>query len=198
MRLQFSLTIFSALASFVAAAPLSHDEIQAKAAAGLRLLKLSDDVEPVWKTEDEKLDIMRQNIKFVCSFRLTCFSSSPKPFSLMSRRSGRRRFNGRRQKLQPRQRPRRLPVCRLHLNSLVSSPQLRPPDPAPSHQSAVTPLLSTLSTTNMNNYLTSLTAFNNRYYRATTGRAASQWILDTVTNVNNIYFWEPMYSCLYR
>ncbi|KAK7445173.1 hypothetical protein VKT23_009604 [Stygiomarasmius scandens] len=53
--------------------------------------------------------------------------------------------------------------------------------PAPSHQNAVNPLIRNLSIPNMQSNLQQLTAFNNRYYRSSTGQQASQFILDTVS-----------------
>ncbi|KAH7339177.1 hypothetical protein B0J17DRAFT_660053 [Rhizoctonia solani] len=53
--------------------------------------------------------------------------------------------------------------------------------PAPSRQTAVNALLPSLSTTNMNSYLSKLTAFNNRYYKATTGLDASNYIYNTLS-----------------
>lgn len=47
----------------------------------------------------------------------------------------------------------------------------------------MTAIIKTLSTSNMQSYLTPLTAFNNRYYTSTTGKSASQWIFDKVTSV---------------
>ncbi|KAJ2936022.1 hypothetical protein H1R20_g1072, partial [Candolleomyces eurysporus] len=41
-------------------------------------------------------------------------------------------------------------------------------------------ILGTLTTSNMQSYLNTLTAFNNRYYRSATGVSASAWILTTV------------------
>ncbi|CAE6478252.1 unnamed protein product [Rhizoctonia solani] len=55
--------------------------------------------------------------------------------------------------------------------------------PAISQQTAVKALLPSLSTTNMNNYLSKLTAFNNRYYKATTGLDASNYIYDTLSSI---------------
>ncbi|KAF9454261.1 aminopeptidase [Macrolepiota fuliginosa MF-IS2] len=57
--------------------------------------------------------------------------------------------------------------------------------PAPSHQSSVTPLLSKLSVSKMQSDLSSLTAFNNRYYKAQTGADASAWILSTVKSITS-------------
>ncbi|KDR80659.1 hypothetical protein GALMADRAFT_241018 [Galerina marginata CBS 339.88] len=50
--------------------------------------------------------------------------------------------------------------------------------PSPSHQSALVPILSAVSIANMQLNLATLTAFNNRYYKATTGASASTWIRD--------------------
>ena len=58
-----------------------------------------------------------------------------------------------------------------------------PTVPAPSHSSDIKPILDTLSTTNMQNFLAKLTSFNNRHYKTSTGKAASQYIFDTVTAV---------------
>lgn len=60
---------------------------------------------------------------------------------------------------------------------------LRVTFPAPSHQSAVTTLTAKLSTTRMNSTLATLTALNNRYYRATTGAQASTIIRDKIQSV---------------
>ena len=57
------------------------------------------------------------------------------------------------------------------------------PVPTPSHQSEVKPILDTVSTENMQGYLTKLTAFNNRYYKSSTGKDASDYIYNTVSDV---------------
>lgn len=61
-------------------------------------------------------------------------------------------------------------------------------DPAPSHQSAVTPILSTVSITNMKSNLDTLSALNNRYYTSTTGAQASTIILNLVQGVSLSFF----------
>ena len=60
-------TIASVLvaAAAVYAEPLSVSEVAAKAAEGLRLLRFSPDSDPVWVTEDEKLEVMRNYTRFV-------------------------------------------------------------------------------------------------------------------------------------
>ncbi|THV01177.1 aminopeptidase [Dendrothele bispora CBS 962.96] len=58
-----------------------------------------------------------------------------------------------------------------------------PKYPSPSHQTAVNALIRTLSISNMKSLLQQLSSFNNRYYRSTTGRQASQYILDTVSSI---------------
>ncbi|PPQ78391.1 hypothetical protein CVT25_011614 [Psilocybe cyanescens] len=50
----------------------------------------------------------------------------------------------------------------------------------PAYQSAVNPILATVSTTNMQSNLNTLAAFNNRYYKAATGASASTWIKDRI------------------
>ncbi|KAG8685510.1 hypothetical protein FRC08_013074 [Ceratobasidium sp. 394] len=57
--------------------------------------------------------------------------------------------------------------------------------PAPSHAAQVNAIIATLSTTNMNSYLSTLTAFNNRYYKASTGLDASNSIYNTLTSFAN-------------
>ncbi|KAH7101133.1 Zn-dependent exopeptidase [Auriculariales sp. MPI-PUGE-AT-0066] len=55
--------------------------------------------------------------------------------------------------------------------------------PAPSHQTAVNALIPSLSTSRMNTTLATLTALNNRYYRASTGAQASTIIRDKVQSI---------------
>ena len=45
------------------------------------------------------------------------------------------------------------------------------------------PILDTVSTENMQGYLTKLTAFNNRYYKSSTGKDASDYIYNTISDV---------------
>lgn len=68
MRLQFAVfaVLLVALAS-VHSAPITPDEIAAKSSQGYRLLSIVDGEDPVWKTEDEKLQLMREEVQFVCS-----------------------------------------------------------------------------------------------------------------------------------
>ena len=69
MKLSSSL-VLSALSALALAAPLAHDEIEKNTADGLRLLSLEDGAEPVWKTEDEKLELMKAGTQFVSTSRL--------------------------------------------------------------------------------------------------------------------------------
>ncbi|KAI0357858.1 Zn-dependent exopeptidase [Trametes cingulata] len=139
--------LFAAAAAFsaVCAAPISHNELADMAAKGYRLLSLSEGAEPVWKTEEEKLALLRANVHF---FDVT-------------------------EVYDPEE------VVPEGFSSLVSATTF----PAPSHSSAVTPILNTLSTANMQSYLSVLTSYNNRYYTSSTGKAASQWIYDKVTEL---------------
>ena len=70
MRLQAFFALLAVALPLVSSAPISHDEIEAKVAQNLRLLGLEDGAEPVWKTEDEKLELMRAGKQFVCSVSL--------------------------------------------------------------------------------------------------------------------------------
>jgi leucyl aminopeptidase len=66
MKFQLCLNlILVALASVHAVPVISPSEIATKSAQGLRLLSLAEGAEPVWKTEDEKLELMRARIQFV-------------------------------------------------------------------------------------------------------------------------------------
>lgn len=65
--------------------------------------------------------------------------------------------------------------------------------PSPSQQSAVKPLLSNVSTANMQANLAILTAFNNRYYKATTGADASKKIQSIAAGVClNVFQMSPI------
>ncbi|EEB92713.1 hypothetical protein MPER_08738 [Moniliophthora perniciosa FA553] len=139
MRLQSFLAILVALPLVVKCAPISHEELEANVAQNVRLLSLEEGADPVWKTEEEKLGLMRQGVKF-------------------------------------------FDVTEVY-EDLQKFPAVKVPSatfPSPSHQSAVRPILSTVSTSNMQSSLSSLTAFNNRYYTASTGAQASNWILSKV------------------
>ncbi|KXN92417.1 Leucine aminopeptidase 1 [Leucoagaricus sp. SymC.cos] len=148
MKCQLTLLclVFAAVI-FVHAVPISHDEIAENSVKGLHLLQLSSDGEPVWKTDEEELELKRKGINF---FDVT------ETYEL------------------------ELELQREKPNGGASTMATFP---APSHQSEVTPLLSKLSTANMQSYLSSLTAFNNRYYKAQSGADASAWILSTVKSI---------------
>lgn len=57
------------------------------------------------------------------------------------------------------------------------------PDPEPSHQDVVEPLLSEISVENQRADLLELTAFHNRYYETQDGVDAAKWIVDRVAAV---------------
>lgn len=54
-----------ALTALSVRAAISETELRENTAKGLRLLSLEDGADPVWKTEDEKLEIMRAHKNFV-------------------------------------------------------------------------------------------------------------------------------------
>ncbi len=68
MRLQFAVfAVLLVALALVHSAPITPDEIAAKSSQGYRLLSIVDGEDPVWKTEDEKLQLMREEVQFVCS-----------------------------------------------------------------------------------------------------------------------------------
>lgn len=146
MRLQ--VAVFAALLAALAlvqSAPITSDEIEAKSAQGYRLLSIVDGEDPVWKTEGEKLQLMREEVQF---FDVTNVYDLEQRLATKEKVSvGKAAF------------------------------------PTPSKQSEVEPLLNTISTSNMKNYLANLTSFNNRYYTSSTGLQASNWILNTVSDI---------------
>ena len=69
--MKFLAASFLALAAALGsawAAPISTQELSDMSAQGYRLLDLEEGVPPVWKTEDEKLDLLRAGVHFVCPF----------------------------------------------------------------------------------------------------------------------------------
>ena len=67
------------LLAFVAAAVtckalITEAELAEKAAQGLRLIDFEEGVEPVWMTEDEKLELIRADKNFVSYLTLSSLS----------------------------------------------------------------------------------------------------------------------------
>ncbi|KAJ3567457.1 hypothetical protein NP233_g6352 [Leucocoprinus birnbaumii] len=148
MKYQLALlNLVLAAVTFVHSVPISHDEIMENSAKGLHLLQITEDGAPVWKSDDEELEMKRKGINF---FDVT------ETYEV------------------------ELELQKEKTNGGASTAATFP---APSHQSEVQPLLSQLSTSNMQSYLSSLTAFNNRYYKAQTGADASAWILSKVKSI---------------
>lgn len=54
---------------------------------------------------------------------------------------------------------------------------------APSRQSTANPLISQVSTTNPQSWLQTLTNYNNRHYKSTTGTQSATWLFNTVKSV---------------
>ena len=63
--LTHGLPVLSVVFGTAWAVPISSAEISGMAAEGYRLLDLAPDVAPVWKTEEEKLDLLRAGVQFV-------------------------------------------------------------------------------------------------------------------------------------
>lgn len=60
--------LLAAAFSAVHAAPVAPQELADKAAQGYRLLSLAEGAEPVWKTKEEKLELLRAKVHFVSLF----------------------------------------------------------------------------------------------------------------------------------
>ncbi|KAM7190220.1 putative peptidase family M28 [Naviculisporaceae sp. PSN 640] len=54
---------------------------------------------------------------------------------------------------------------------------------SPSKQSTANPLISQVSTTNPQSWLQTLTSYNNRHYKSTTGTQSATWLFNTVKSV---------------
>jgi leucyl aminopeptidase len=54
---------------------------------------------------------------------------------------------------------------------------------AMTQKTSITPLLSKLGTSNMQKLLTTFVTFNNRYYKSSTGKQSSVWLLEQVKAV---------------
>ncbi|KAG5642918.1 hypothetical protein DXG03_001889 [Asterophora parasitica] len=134
-----------ALAAASVNAAISQGELKRNTAKGLRLLSLREGADPVWKTENEKLDLLRAHVQF---FDVTEVYDPNTPITLPAN----------------------------SFAALVSYPP-------PSRQTEVKPIIANISLTNMQSYLGSLTAFNNRYYKSQTGVDATNWIVKTVSDI---------------
>ncbi|CAE6418029.1 unnamed protein product [Rhizoctonia solani] len=160
MKFSGLLSLGSLLFSLgVLAVPIA--DFDAKVASGLRLVQTSDDKTPFWVTEEEKLDLLRKSINFFDlteTYHLEEELKAKKVKAIVERAT-----------------------CEVKHQNFLSCPNIIAIDPAPSRQTAVNALLPSLSTTNMNSYLSKLTAFNNRYYKASTGLQASNYIYDTLS-----------------
>ncbi len=65
MKFLSSCLFAAAALSSVCAAPATTQELADMAAKGYRLLNLEEGAAPVWKTEEEKLDLLRDKVHFV-------------------------------------------------------------------------------------------------------------------------------------
>ncbi|ESK90772.1 aminopeptidase [Moniliophthora roreri MCA 2997] len=137
MLLQSILAILAASLPFASSL---NEHTTPKIAQNFRLLSLEEGADPVWKTEEEKLNLIKQGVQF---FDVTEVYEDEQKFS------------------------------RTNLAPAATFA-------SPSHQLTVKPILGTLSISNMEQSLSNLTAFNNRYYNSTTGAQASEWILTRV------------------
>ncbi|KAL4257405.1 Peptide hydrolase [Pleurotus pulmonarius] len=128
MAIPLRLAVLLAL-SFIgiqATSAIPSSEITSKSAQGLRLIQLGEDLEPVWKTDDEKENLIRSRTRF---------------------------FD-------------------------IQAAEISYGEPA--HHATVKSAIADISVKNMQANLGTLTKFHNRWYKSSTGAAASKWILKTV------------------
>ncbi|KAF8202316.1 Zn-dependent exopeptidase [Pholiota molesta] len=81
-------------------------------------------------------------------------------------------------------------VYKFEQNQNASSPKSKTAAvtyPTTFHSSVLKPVLDTISTSNMQANIVTLTAYNNRYYKAPTGLAASIWIKEKIASYITIY-----------
>jgi bacterial leucyl aminopeptidase len=65
MKWYSSLLAFALLAVSASAAVIPATELKSKAAQGFRLVSLEEGVDPVWKTEAEVLELIKDDVGFV-------------------------------------------------------------------------------------------------------------------------------------
>lgn len=171
------------LSAVVQAAPTAED-IASKSAQGLYLVKLGETTDPVWKTQDEKLALLREGTNFVRPLyhsSLHCHSSW-----LLDGRHKHLRTEAQACCVQEGGEGQGsvyvIPCGRCH--RMLTWTSFTVPD-GPSHQDEVNDILDTVSVDNMKKYLDGLIAFNNRYYDSDTGAEASAYIRDTVADVSD-------------
>jgi leucyl aminopeptidase len=67
--MKLSLAFILAAIAAAVAIPITKDEIATQAAQGLRLLRLSEDAAPIWVTEAEMFQLIRDGVGFVRLFQ---------------------------------------------------------------------------------------------------------------------------------
>ncbi|KAF8074637.1 Zn-dependent exopeptidase [Lyophyllum atratum] len=147
MKLSSSLSLLL-LASSASCAAIPLAELRSASTDGLRLLSLKDGAEPVWRTENDRLDLLRSGIQF---FDVTDVYD---------------------------------PKAASRIANLKSAPIKYP---SPTHVSEITAILRNVSIPNMERYLSNLTSFNNRYYKSSTGVAATEWIAKSMKDIASSY-----------
>ncbi|KAK1596573.1 peptidase family M28 [Colletotrichum navitas] len=125
---------------------------------GLRLVKTSEDDTGTWVTEDEKFD--KYTIKGVGFIDITDISDE-EVLNLLS-------------------------TAPKNVSSLVSRQAITYPTTL-THVTEANSLISRVSNTNPQSWLKTLTEFNNRHYRSTTGTQASTWLYNEAASIASGY-----------
>ncbi|KAG8927349.1 hypothetical protein FRC02_008266 [Tulasnella sp. 418] len=149
-----SIQISSVLAIPASADIISPNEIRIKSSRGLRLISLSEDAKPVWKSEDEVLELIKSDTGF-----MDVTETYSQNLEIEQKLAAQRKAGGD-----------------------VSIQATWPPV---TQQTKVNGIINLLSTSQMSSYLSTLTSFNNRYYKSSTGASASNSIYSTLSSVTS-------------
>ncbi|KAM7197523.1 putative peptidase family M28 [Rhypophila sp. PSN 637] len=125
-----------------------------KLTTGLRLIKTSPEDPGTWVTEEDKMTkYIAKKLQFIDITDIT----DPEVLAILSTPDG--------------QEPEKLAV------RAVTYPS------SPTRQSTANPLISQVSTSSPQSWLTTLTGYNNRYYKSSTGTSSATWLFNTVKSV---------------
>ncbi|TFK25151.1 aminopeptidase [Coprinopsis marcescibilis] len=145
----FNSLLFFASLAVTCTARISESELRENVAKGLRLVSLEEGVDPVWRTDDEVLKLIADDVGFFDVTEIYDINDAET----------------------------------LSIQRIADTVAFA----APSQDDVVATMFADVSQPTMEQYLANLTAFNNRYYRATTGAAASTWIRDTLLAVTRAF-----------
>ncbi|TFK29717.1 aminopeptidase [Coprinopsis marcescibilis] len=134
---------------------ISSLELQLQVRKGLRLISTEEGSDPIWKTEDEILQLKRDHTPFV---------------DVTDVYSTWRKLPGSRSASRLSQADKIICAFKDH-------------DPEPQYQNELAPILANVSIPEMERNLQKLTSFNNRWFMSTSGVEASNWVYSRVQEI---------------